>query len=396
MVTVSKNLVGNYGPGVVGKGSLKYLMLTGWPLISKTSSRMVCPTSMYTTGAASYSVELRLENDKTFSRKFTAFDTNYKISQLEPGTMYKIRAASVGTSFIESDFSDWIVVTTVPETPGIPKIDFVTNSSIELSWAPVKGNALPVNNWKSEILLHHLIIIGISLKKSISFDLYSMSLGLIEGFQVSTHAWQLSRSHPSTIEGVLKTWIICLGAVLYTAVLRKNSSEEMIEENSTSPRVFFSNLEAGMLFKCFLFSVGKNNRKNEVGGPSLLVQTIPETPDNFLAANCTMTSVSLEWDEVAGCLSYFKLVFGWRLWPFNIFSLSGARLYNVYVTHNGGNITSQTTGVTSMIVRDLKPGTTYQFMVEAEGSEGGISEKSPPVSKSTSKSDNAERVCVVS
>ncbi|CAK8671356.1 unnamed protein product [Clavelina lepadiformis] len=312
-------------------------------------------------GAIAYKVHVRNEDTEDALEPLEVVGLSTTITGLEPGTPYTVQLSSIGEQLRRSSRRTLpMQEETNPDTPNAPTISEVTAHSLKLQWDEVKGArsyAVSINSQEigiQEIAVEENELNVGDLESGTEYVFSIFTIGKLnrrnpQGSSNSSVYTAPSRPVKIATHNVLTTslelsWSIVKGAISYTVFVAEFSDGPVFQSiPSTGSLVLLEDLEPGQEYAFDIRAVGREGLESEAH-PEFKDATRPDTPFSPLVVAATTSSITYDWPDAAGALSY------------RVFTEDENGERNEHIAHES-----------AFVYTDLKAGTRHSVRLQSVG-----------------------------
>ncbi|XP_076820780.1 uncharacterized protein LOC143466065 isoform X6 [Clavelina lepadiformis] len=312
-------------------------------------------------GAIAYKVHVTNEDTEDALEPLEVVDLSTTITGLEPGTQYTVQLSSIGEQLRRSSRRSLPVQEeTNPDTPNAPTISEVTAHSLKLQWDEVKGarsyavsiNSQAIGVQEISVEENELNVGDLESGTEYVFSIFAIGkLNRRNPRGSSNSSVYTAPSPPVDIatHNVLTTslelsWSTVKGAISYTVFVAEFSDGPVFQSiPSTGTLVLLEDLEPGQEYAFDIRAVGREGLESEAH-PEFKDATRPDTPFSPLVVAATTSSITYDWPDAAGALSY------------RVFTEDENGERNEHIAHES-----------AFVYTDLKAGTRHSVRLQSVG-----------------------------
>ncbi|XP_026167786.1 phosphatidylinositol phosphatase PTPRQ isoform X3 [Mastacembelus armatus] len=280
------------------------------------------------------------------------------LSSLSPGTEYQLRVYSTNRGQMGPPYSTHLIRTGLAP-PSRVREGLVTDSSIELLWDPAQGQAHSYeviclncdhSHMVQKVLSPNAVFYNLTPGRRYHFAVRTEKESFIDSFPVTINITATpSQAELSLVNKTTSTIQISWGTVkgvltwLILSIRNRTSHQELIISQQEPRSYTFEGLAPGSQYTVEV--IGTSGEKKSKPA-TMILNTIPEVPQEVALSEHAVTSVFVTWRPPPGQAEGYKLVFG---------QLSVDRK----------SWTEVLVGGTSYEISDLIPGSDYGFIIQS-------------------------------
>nr|XP_039268228.1 titin-like [Styela clava] len=319
------------------------------------------------TGASSYTIVVRSASDRsnTVLRTVDTTKTTFTVPALVPGDLYFFSIRSKGFGGKLSKESPRVEAQTVPLQPSDVEVTEVGTTTMSLKWKSVNGagfyrvSTKPKQGDKTktdDVRETEHKVEGLNPGVEYVITISAVGTSGREG-KASSPVKQVTKpSGPTGVtlsnvrtNSITVKWNEVTGARNYKVIVQEKGKVDVEEYDTLTNSHFLTELQPGTEYSVSVSSVGYDGQESAPSG-QVSEQTMPNPPNMLRIIDTTETSISFRWEDVRGAIGYVVVMT-------EVLFVTETRIETI-----SNKIT----------VKDLSPGTEYEFRVLSVGKKDRI------------------------